>query len=402
MKILVVSQYFYPEQFRINDICFELVKRGHNVTVLTGLPNYPEGKIYPGYENKGNTSETINGVNVIRCKLRPRYRGTKNLVFNYFSFVRQANRKIKTLPKDFDFVYVYGVSPVTQALPAIKYKKKNNTKIVYYCCDLWPEAVRGAQNGHKHLSKHCLIYKIAKSISKYVYRNVDLIALKCEDFGEYLSKECKICSNKMAVLYEHAETNYLSVKEKPFDNGVIDFFFLGNIGKAQKCDLIIKAASLLKETTPYLIHFVGDGSNLASLKQMVDIYQLTNKIVFHPRCTQEETIKYYNLADVCLLTLSNDTATGLTPPAKLFGYMASCRPIIASIDGSATRIINEAKCGFCVNSGDYYGLSKLMQSIIDGKIDLKALGNNGRLFFVNNFTIDNHLERLIHLAQNIN
>ena len=144
MKILVVTQYYYPEQFRITDICEELVRRGHEVTVLTGLPNYPEGEIFPGYEAAYEKREIHNNVVILRCKLRPRYKGTINLALNYASFVIQATKVLKYLKPDFDAIYVYEVSPITLALPAIWYKHKHHIPIYFYCMDIWPECVRDA------------------------------------------------------------------------------------------------------------------------------------------------------------------------------------------------------------------------------------------------------------------
>ena len=400
MKILVVSQYFYPEQFRINDVCFELVRRGHTVTVLTGLPNYPEGKIFPGYENKGNTVETINGVMVVRCKLRPRNKGTKNLVLNYFSFVKQANKHIKYLDKDFDIVYVYGVSPITQAIPAIKYKKKRHVSVFYYVSDIWPECVRGKQNGHKQLGLHNPIYIFAKLLTKWVYRKIDLLINKCDEFVDYNSRVCKVSISKQRVLFEHAENVYLKVSEMPRDNGIIDFMFLGNLGKVQNCDLIIRAVSRLKETNPYMVHFVGDGSELQFLKQLVLKLRLSEKIVFHNKCSIDETIDYYNLADVCLLTLSHKTESGLTLVGKLPGYLAACRPVIGSIDGASKTVIEESKSGFVCPADDLDGLTVLMQKVIDNPSLLNGCGNNGRDFFNSHFTLNSFINSLELILSN--
>lgn len=396
MKILIVTQYFYPEQFRINDVCSALVKKGHDVTVLTGLPNYPGGEIYQGYENKGNTEESLFGAKIIRCNLRPRHRGTMNLVCNYLSFIKEANKVIKRLDKDYEIIYVYGTSPVTQAIPAINYKKRINkkAKVVYYCCDLWPEAVRGEQNGHRQISKHNPIYLVAKIITTKIYKKADLIINKCDEFSSYNEKVCKVSVKKQMTIFEHAEDFYLNVSEKPIDNGIVDFFFLGNIGQAQNCDQIVTAASRLKPTNPFLIHFVGDGSDLENIKKMVRDYNISDKVVFHGRVTAIETISFYEIADVCLLMLSHRTETGLTLPAKLTSYMASCRPVIASINGPAQSIIKEAKCGFFTDADNAFGLIDLMQKVVDNPSSLNGFGKNGRLFFLQHFTIQKHIDTL--------
>ena len=396
MKILIVTQYFYPEQFRINDVCSALVKNGHDVTVLTGLPNYPQGEIYQGYENKGNTEESIFGARVLRCDLRPRHRGTKNLVRNYLSFVKQANKIIQRLDNDFEIIYVYGISPVTQALPAIKYKKRINkkVKIVYYCCDLWPEAVRGEQNGHKQLSRNNIVYLIAKRLTTHIYRRVDLIVNKCDEFSFYNEKVCKVRPEKQVTVFEHAEDFYLNVSEKPIDNGVVDFVFLGNIGRVQNCEQIINAASKLKATNPFMIHFVGDGSNLENIKRLASDLSVADKVKFYGRVAASDTIRFYDMADACLLMLSHRTETGITLPAKLTSYMAASRPVVASADGAAASIIEKSNCGFVCSADDEEGLLNIMQFIIDNPNILNNLGMNGRRFFKDNFTLIHHINSL--------
>ncbi len=395
MKILIVTQYFYPEQFRINDICIELKNRGHELTVLTGLPNYPEGELYDGYDDWNSRKvDDYHGIKVIRCNLRPRHRGTINLILNYLSFVRQANKCLRLIDSQFDVIYVYGVSPITMALPAIKIKKENNTPVYYYCCDLWPESVLGEQNGHKQISRSNLIFLIANMISKYVYQNADMIGCKCNEFIDYIHDICKISKDKMTLLYEHAEKTYLSVNDHPLSNGTIDFMFLGNIGRVQNCHQIIEATRGLIPNRAFKVHFVGDGSELDALKKTVALYHLEDVVLFHGKVSIEEVVKYYDFADVCLLTLSNKTATGLTPPAKLPGYMAASRAVIASINGAAKTIIEEAHCGLVVAAEDVEGLKRIMQKVIDNEVDLDLLGENGRTYFKNQFTLDKHIDKL--------
>lgn len=394
MRILVVSQYFYPEQFRINDVVSELVKRGHKVTVVTGLPNYPEGEIYPGYELAHKEVSNYNGAKVYRCNLRPRYKGIKNLVLNYFSFIVEAIKTLKQIKPEFDVIYVYEPSPVTVALPAIWYKKKYGIPVYYYCMDLWPESVREVNNDHKLLSTHHPIYLVAKVISKYVYENVTMISNKCEPFCDYIHDVCGIDKKKMVVLYEHAEDSYLAVNEDPIDNGVVDFMFLGNIGTAQNCDLLVEAFSQINYKGKAKLHFVGDGSSLSTLKQIVESKGLSEDVEFHGRHPIEEINQFYNLADVCLLSLSSNTACGMTPPGKLYGYMAASRPVLGLISGEAKTLINSVKCGWCVGPDECGKLADIMQEIIDEKYDLRTTGRNGREFFVQNFTLEQHVRKL--------
>ncbi len=389
MRILVVSQYFYPEQFRINDIVEELVNRGHQVTVVTGLPNYPEGDIYIGYENAYKDVSDFHGATIYRCKLRPRKKGKKNLVLNYLSFVIQAKKVLKSISPDFDVMYVYEPSPVTVALPAIWYKKKYGLPIFFYCMDQWPESVLG--NGVK---KNGLIYLVAKILSIYIYNNVDIIGNKCKEFSEYIHSVCGIDNRKMCVLYEHAENSYLSINENPVDNGIIDFMFLGNIGTAQNCGMLVEAFSKIDYKNKAKLHFVGDGSYMSELNRVVYEQKLENDVIFHGKHPIEEINSFYELADVCLLSLKGDNACGITPPGKLYGYLAASRTIIAAINGSTEKIINESKSGYVVKDNDVDGLAKAMQEAINAPQKLSEFGRNGRKYFLDNYTLEKHISVL--------
>lgn len=404
MKILIVSQYFYPEQFRISDVAVELHKRGHAVTVLTGLPNYPSGEVFDGFQKSFKTVSDYRGISIIRCKIRPRHKGTINLILNYWSFARNATKRIKKIKDNYDVVFVYGVSPITQAIPAIKYKKKHHIPVFYYCLDLWPESVLGEQNGHKQISKKGLIYWFAKNLSKYIYKNVDVIGVKCGFFRDYLKTTFSIDESKISLLYEHAESDYLKVSDIPVQNGIVDFVFLGNIGKIQNCNQIIEAFSKMSDNQSALLHFVGEGSELANIKRKAEILGVSDRVVFHGHHPLSDIIRFYDLADFCVLALSNKTSTGLTIPAKLPGYMAASRPIIASLDGESKTIIKHANCGYVCPADDVEGLTELFNRAqrdrLNG-VDVYKLGLNGRRFFLDNFTIDKFVVNLEMILNNL-
>lgn len=393
MKILVVSQYYYPEQFRINDICAELVKKGHQVTVLTGRPNYPKGEIFLGYEDD-KQEERINGVNIIRCKCRPRHQGIVNLAKNYLSFITKGCNKILDLKSDYDLVFVYGISPITMGFPAIFYKLRHNVPIYYYCLDIWPEAVREISSD-KILSKYHPVYIVAYLISRIVYSMVDCIGVKCTQFEDYLVKTCGVPRNKIKLLYEHAEDIYLKVNEHPKENGCYDFMFLGNIGSSQNCEFLVKAFKMINSKKQRKLHFVGDGSDLENLKNLVEKLGMNDTVVFHGRKSIEEINDYYNLADCCLLTLSNRTACGLTPPAKLTGYMAACRPVIAAAEGATKSIIKESECGICVGYKDLNALTRAMEYMLEHQKVSRYMGLRGRTYFKKFFLLDIFIKELL-------
>ncbi len=393
MKILVITQYYYPEQFRVTDVCEGLVKKGNEVTVVTGIPNYPEGEIFPGYEDSYKKEEVYNGVKIIRCNNEPRHKGIVKLFVNYISFVISANKVIENIDKDFDIVYVYQMSPITLALPAIKYKKLYGTPIYLFCMDLWPESIREISTNNI-MSRYNPIYLFVKYLSIYIYTSVDCIGVKCNQFTNYLINVCKVHKNKINLLYEHAEEVYLKVNEFPDDNQCYDFMFLGNIGSAQHCELLVEALRNVKSTRKYKLHFVGDGSAIDDIKALVNKLGMNDFVVFHGRKPLGEIIEYYNLADCCLLTLSTRTDCGLTPPGKLYSYMAASRPIIAAAGGDSMTIINDNNCGICVGYGNINGLTEAMQYALDNEKEFQERGHNGREYFKKNFTLDKHIKEL--------
>lgn len=394
MKILVVTQYYYPEQFRITDICEELVRRGHDVTVLTGIPNYPEGEVFNGYEKGKKNKETVNGVKVIRCDNKPRHKGLIKLAVNYISFVRKANKAITSLIQHFDLAFVYELSPITMAIPAIKLKRMTGTPIYLYCLDIWPESVRDISHNRTMRTTNP-IYILAYWISKGIYNAVDMIGVKNYGFIKYLLTTCKVEEKRIQLLYEHAENDYLEVNEDPIENGCYDFFFFGNIGYSQNCEIIIRAVEQINTKSEYRVHFVGDGSDKQRLKVYVERKGLSDIVIFHGKFPLRETLTFYNQADCCLLTLSDRTESGITVPGKTLGYMGASRPIIASASGETKTLIEKADCGICVESGDIQCLAEAMTFAIEHQKEFSEKGKNGRAFFLRNYTLDTFIENLI-------
>ncbi|PKM55163.1 MAG: glycosyltransferase WbuB [Firmicutes bacterium HGW-Firmicutes-5] len=390
MKILVVCQYYYPEQFRINDICEQLVLDGHSVNVLTGLPNYPEGKIPKEYKWGKKRKETINGVQVIRSFEFGRGSNTVSLGLNYISYMISASVKMLFMKKDFDLVFAYQLSPVTMVLPAIIIKKIGKVPLYLYCCDIWPDSMKNIINNQDHI-----IYKVLKRFSTYIYSQSDEIGITSKPFFEYFQKVHSISIKKISYIPQHAEETYLSIDE-PVDNGVIDFVFMGNIGIAQDIDCIIDAANIMHNDYHFKVHLVGDGSYLEKCKNKVKERQLSDYFIFHGRHPLDQMPKFYDIADACLLTLKGDSLVGLTMPSKLQGYMAAGRPVFGAINGAAQDIINESKCGVCVDASNSILLAEAMRDFIENPLRYQECGKYGRKYFVENFTKDIYMKKLIN------
>lgn len=393
MKILVISQYFYPEQFRINDIVTELVKRKHDVTVLAGIPNYPEGKIFQGYEDSYKKIEKHNGIKIIRCNNRPRHKGIINLIINYISYVRCANKYIKSFKEQFDVVYVYEVSPITMAIPAIKIKKMQNIPMYIYCLDLWPESAREYRQG-KILSEHGFIFKIIKFISSKIYCSADSIGITSPSFKEYLVNVCKVDEEHIHYLPQHSDDIAQDEDLTATDSEYINIFYMGNVGIAQNIKQIVDAVEKIKNLNGFKIHIVGSGSMLSFMKKYVNERGLKNKFVFYGKRPYSEMKKYYKMANACLLTLSSQTKIGLTIPGKLQNYMAAGKPIIASIDGDSVEIINTSKSGICVCADNSDELAKAIFEFVNNYDKYLVCGQNARKYYKENFTLETHVRKL--------
>lgn len=339
MKILVICQHYYPEQFRITDICEELVKCGHQVTVLTGLPNYPMGYIYPGYKDKSKRHEIINGVDVYRTFTIGRRRGIIFRVLNYYSFMLSSCLHVAKLDDDYDVVFVNQLSPVMMAEAGVKYKKKYGTKLVIYTLDLWPDSLTVGG-----IRKESCIFKYYHRVSKKIYESADKILVTSREFQQYFKDEFSICNTEYLPQYSELIFDPESCKKTP--NETVDLMFAGNVGKAQSVDTIIRAASLTKDVENLRWHIVGDGSELDNCKRLAEELQ-TDNVIFHGRKPLEEMPRYYAMADAMLVTLYKNDVISKTLPGKVQTYMAAGKPIIGAIDGEAAKVITESQCGLC-------------------------------------------------------
>lgn len=382
MKILVVCQYYYPEPFRINDICEELVKRGHEVTVVTGTPNYPMGEIYVGYENGAKSDEVLNGVKVHRCKIIPRKTGTLHRFLNYYSYTSQSSKYINNLKEKYDVVFINQLSPVMMAKAGIKYAKKHNVKSVLYCLDLWPESLVAGGIG-----RTSPIYKFFNVESAKIYKNVDRILATSRSFSDYFESEFGI--KNVGYLPQYAEDLFNPTECGKKVDEYIDLMFAGNVGTAQSIKTVIETAGRCKDIRNLRWHIVGDGIELENLKKMSEGLPVT----FHGRKPIDEMPKYYSMADAMLVTMQKDPVLSLTLPGKVQSYMAAGKPVIGAIDGETQQVVAEAECGFVAGSEDAAALEKVVRQFVamEGR---EKLGSNGRAYYEKNFSRKGFIDEL--------
>ncbi len=374
--ILVVSQYFYPEPFRINDMCQEWVKRGYKVTVLTGLPNYPEGKIYKGYKQRKKRREIWNGINIIRIPLIARGKGAFRLMLNYISFVI-SGFFWKTFTKlKADIVFSYEVSPMTQVLVGCWYAKRRKIPHYLYVQDLWPENVETVTGIHSK----AIINPISRMVNR-IYKSCDLIFATSESFVTEIQK--RVFDDKAKVKYwpQYAEEFYQPtderVKELEEDEN-FKIIFTGNIGQAQGLNILPQTAQILKERKQNVkFVIVGDGREKNKLVEEIQVYDVEDMFVLIPRKPAGEIPKYLCSCQAAFVSFMDNELFAKTIPAKLQSYMACGMPILASATGETERIVEEADCGMCVKIGDVDLLVEAISNLAS-RDDLTKLGVNAK------------------------
>lgn len=380
--ILVVSQYFYPENFRINDICKEWVKRGYKVTVITGIPNYPAGKFYDGYSFSKRRKEIWNGINIIRIPLIPRGTNSIGLISNYLSFVVTGFFKSHFNSIKADYVFTFEVSPMTQALLGCWFAKKLKVPHYLYVQDLWPENVITVTG----ISNQRIIKPIDKMVD-YIYQNTDEIFATSPSFVEAIcNRKTKVNRNKVHYWPQYAEEFYyphdrVDLVEISKDDS-FKVIFTGNIGKAQGLDILPKTAKLLKNDNIKFV-IVGDGRYLDELNMEIDKNEVRDMFIMVSRKPAEEIPSYLAACDAAFISFENNELWSKTIPAKLQSYLACGMPIIASANGETKRIIEESKCGICSAIGDERELEESIKKIKNENLD--ELSKHSRSYFESSF-----------------
>lgn len=376
--ILVVSQYFYPESFRINDMTAEWVKRGYKVTVITGIPNYPMGKFYDGYGYCSRRKEIWNGVEIIRIPLIARGHSSIGMMANYVSFT--ISGFIKNLLTDIkaDYVFTFEVSPMTQALIGVWYAKKHHVPHYLYVQDLWPENVETVTGIHSPW----IIKPIDKMVD-YIYKNTDEIFATSPSFVDAIcNRMVRVPKRKVHYWPQYAEEFYrpmdkMVVPEIPADDS-FKIAFTGNIGTAQGLDILPKTAALLKDENVKFV-IVGDGRYQAEFEKEIAKVEVIDKFVLIPRQPAERIPELLAACDAAFLSFMDTKLFEMTIPAKLQSYMACGKPIIASAAGETERIIREARCGICCKIGDEGELAGAVREMISA--DFKIMGKRSRQYF---------------------
>lgn len=392
MKILIWSQHFWPENFCINELAQQMVLEGHEITVLTGKPNYPEGIVFEGYEEPGINHDSFGKINIIRLPLIPRRKGTAlYLILNYLSFIISGYilAPFCLRKKKFDHIFVYATSPLLQALPAIFLAKLKGIKLTIWVQDLWPASLEAT--GY---IKNKFILKAIGFVVKYIYKNSDTILIQSEAFR---SSILAYTPHKTAI-YHLANPTYDFINHKLSSQRTSDLIqdisqhfsiiYAGNIGTCQSLETIISAAALLKNQPQIKIYLIGSGSMTTVISELISLHNLTNVVMFE-RIPQSDMSAIFNVASGLLVSLKRQLIFSKTIPSKLQSYFSAGKPIIGSIDGEGRRLIDDSKSGLSVPAEDP---SALAQRILDlyalTPQEREELSKNARKYYEAHYQVE--------------
>ncbi len=396
MRILVISQYFWPENFRINDLVKECVQRGHTVTVLTGIPNYPTGKVFEAYRQQPSAFAEYQGAKVFRVPMLPRGTGSLRLMLNYLSFVLGGVLlgpwRLRGL--QVDAIFVFEPSPVTVGLPAIWLSKLKKAPVVFWALDLWPEtlAAMGVVRSPRELA-------LVGNLVRFIYNRCALVLGQSRAF---LGSISKYCNDRAKIRY------FPSWAEDVFTNGSVqlapevpdlpDTFtvvFAGNVGDAQDMPAVLNAAECLKENAGIRWVIVGDGRKSEWLRSEVARRGLDKQVLLVGRFPVERMPSFYAHADALLVSLKRDPVFSMTIPGKVQSYLMAGIPLLGILDGEGATVIREAQAGLTCNAGDSEGLAEAVQALAAMPLaERRQLGMNGRRYAEHEFGRAQLIDRL--------
>jgi glycosyltransferase involved in cell wall biosynthesis len=382
MKLLIVSQYFHPESFRITTLCQDLAERGHSITVLTGQPNYPSGQIAEGYRAWSFRREKLGNVEIVRIPLYPRKNGgAVHLALNYLSFVLSG---IFFGPwmlrgRRFDAIFVYAISPLLQALPAISLKWIKRAKLVVWVQDLWPEALEATG-----FIKNRFLLAATTAVVKLIYLLSDSVLVQSDGFVEPVARLC--ARKKIEVFPNSAEAVFQrnGLSEPCPISGLEEGFnvvFAGNLGTVQALPTVLNAAELLRGHKDLRIYLVGTGALAEQLREQIARRDLRN-VIMVGHFPIEKMPAILSRASALLVTLKDVALGHYTVPSKLQAYLAVGRPIIAALNGEGARVVEAARAGLsCPSENETMLADRILTLYRMSGQERDALGRNGKAFF---------------------
>ncbi|MBU2620600.1 MAG: glycosyltransferase family 4 protein [Proteobacteria bacterium] len=396
MRVLIVSQYFWPENFRINDLTRELVQRGYSVTVLTGIPNYPAGKVFKEFTQDPKAFAHYAGARVCRVPMFVRGSGSLRLLLNYLSFVVGACvfGAWRLRGQGFDVIFVFEPSPVTVGLPAVFLGWLKRSPVVFWVQDLWPEtlAAVGVVRSPKVLAA-------IGALVRFIYNRCALVLGQSHGFLDNIAQYCSDVK-KIRYFPNWAEevfrsTDIVSAPEVPAQAGTFNILFAGNLGEAQDFPAVLDAAESLKNNAAIRWLIVGDGRMTEQVRNEVARRGLAHCFLLLGRFPLERMPSFYVHADAALVSLKRAPVFSLTIPGKVQSYLMAGIPLVGMLDGEGARVIREANAGLVCSAGDSSGLAQAVLKLSAmSKKERNRLGENGRSYAQKEFSREGLMGRL--------
>ena len=395
MRILLVTQYFYPEVFKSNDLAFELAKRGHHVDALVGIPNYPEGKYFKGYGLFKKRHEVVNGVNVYRVFQTPRGKGGWRLPVNYFTFVIFGCLRVMfqfAWRKKYDCIIGHEPSPIFQAYPALLLRKLRKTPFYYWIMDLWPDAMKSG-GGVKNEKVLNYVDKLVMGI----YNRTDKILITSERFREPIAAKGDFADK--IIYFPNWSDDILQMDDSyeiPQLPEGFKIMIAGNLGKSQNLEAVTEVMLGLKDVPNVKWVFVGGGSRREWLEQFIKDNGLEDRAVCLGQYPFKAMPAFYKQADGMLVTLrAGFPHLEAVVPARLQSYMSAGRPVLAMIGCGGADIIEESQCGYAVPAGDSKALIDVIkEKVLTDRDAFEKLGQNGRDYYQEHFRMDKCIDNL--------
>ena len=397
-KILVVTQHFWPENFRINDIVEGFLQDGIAVDVLCGLPNYPKGEWFPGYSAAGPFEEEWHGARLYRCKEVPRRGNTSvNIFLNYVSWPWYAAHALHRLPGGYDAVFCFNTSPVLMCWPAIRYAKKHHIPFTNYVLDIWPENLYSVLN-----VKNKALRAIAQGVSDALYKKADRLIAMSEPLQQRLCQRTGMPPQKVAVIPQYCEDFYAvpqpdAALQAQF-GGRFNLVFTGTFTPAQSLETVITAVQDARSRGADMLHLllVGDGMSRAALEAKVKELRAEDAVTFYGSVPATDIPKFTALADALIVCLSDSPDLGLTVPAKVASYMAAGKPVLASMDGAGNAAVAAAgglsspACDAAALADNLLALTRM------GAAQRVAMGQSAKEYYLAHYRRSELLRKLEH------
>ena len=394
-KILIVTECFYPEEFKINDIALSWKNKGYGVDVLTLEPTYPLGKVFPGYKNSFFRKDEYQGINIFRVHAVTGYRdSTIKKIFKYINFMIFGSIAAIFIGRKYDYVFGFNMSALTGMLPAVLIKKLYKKPTMFWVQDVWPDSV------YAYGFKKTKIFSTALDIFvRFMYRNIDSIAVSGKGFE---SKLAPYIEKDLKFHYLPNWSDDLDVNLAPVSLGkakeATHFTFAGNIGKVQNLENIINAFCLL--STNYQeksqLNIIGDGSNLDNLKSIAN---KNPNIIFHGKKPRPDMASYYKASDFLIISLIDKPIFSVTVPAKTQTYIAAKKPILAIINGDTASIIQDNNLGLYADPSKIDAISTMFQRCVDMSYkERKIFTNENDRLLATIFNKEKTIDKLLKLV----